>query len=520
MKHTPEYALLSVSDKTGIVEFAKGLSELGVKILSTGGTAKAIKHAGVPVTEVSEFTGFPEIFDGRVKTLNPKIHGGILNVRDNETHKKIAAEHGIANIDIVAVNLYPFETVAAKKGSTLEDIIENIDIGGPAMIRSAAKNHNYVTVVVSPNDYEKVLQEIKLTGFPSLETRQVLAAKAFSHTALYDSVISNFLGRRFGLRFREEFTVGGRLVQTMRYGENPHQDSAFYKEPLMAETGVCHAEQLHGKELSFNNIVDINSACELVKEFDSPAAVIIKHNNPCGVAEGETLTDAYLSALSCDPVSAYGGIAGFNREIDLKTAEHLSKIFLEAVAAPSFTDKALELLCKKPSIRIMAMKQIEGRSQEYDIKKVTGGYLLQDRDLHKFDNFKGLPVPTKRRPTAEELKSLEFAWKVAKHVKSNAIVYVKGTASVGIGAGQMSRIDSTKIAAMKAEDAFGKDAAKGAVMASDAFFPFRDNIDAAAAFGITAIVSPGGSVRDAEVIEAADEHGIAMVFTGVRHFRH
>ncbi len=520
MKNTPEYALLSVSDKTGIVEFAKGLNELGVKILSTGGTAKALKHAGVPVTEVSDFTGFPEIFDGRVKTLNPKIHGGILNIRDNETHRKIAAEYGIENIDIVAVNLYPFETVAAKKESTLEDIIENIDIGGPAMIRSAAKNHNYVTVIVSPNDYGKVLQEMKLAGFPSLETRQVLAAKAFSHTALYDSVISNFLGRKFGLRFREEFTVGGRLVQTMRYGENPHQDSAFYREPLMAETGVCYAEQLHGKELSFNNIVDINSACELVKEFDNPAVVIIKHNNPCGVAEGETLEKAYENALACDPVSAYGGIVGVNREVDIKVAGHLSKIFLEAVAAPSFTDEALELLAKKPSIRLMVMKQFEGRSKEYDVKKVTGGYLLQDRDLHKFDNFDGLPVPTKRKPTPEELKAMEFAWKVAKHVKSNAIVYVKGTASIGIGAGQMSRIDSTKIAAMKAEDAFGKDAVKGAVMASDAFFPFRDNIDAAAAFGITAIVSPGGSVRDAEVIDAADEHGIAMVFTGVRHFRH
>lgn len=520
MKNTPEYALLSVSDKTGIADFAKGLHNLGVKILSTGGTAKVIKHAGVPVIEVSEFTGFPEILDGRVKTLQPKIHGGILNIRDNDSHRKTVAEHGIENIDLVAVNLYPFETVAADQNSSLENIIENIDIGGPAMIRSAAKNHNYVTVVVSPKDYDKVLQEMKLSGFPSLETRQMLAAKAFSHTALYDSVISNFLARKFGLRFREEFTVGGRLVQTMRYGENPHQDSAFYKEPLMTETGVCCAEQFHGKELSFNNIVDINSAYELIKEFSAPAVVIIKHNNPCGAAEGSTTEEAYLKALACDPVSAYGGIVGINREVDIKVAQHLSKIFLEAVAAPSFTDEALELLAKKPSIRLMSMKHIEGRSKEYDVKKVAGGYLLQDRDLHSFQSFDGLPIPTKRKPTPEELKALEFAWKVAKHVKSNAIVYAKGTATIGIGAGQMSRIDSTKIAAMKAENAFGQDAVKGAVMASDAFFPFRDNVDAAAAYGITAIVTPGGSVRDEEVIAAADEHNMAMVFTGIRHFRH
>ncbi len=520
MKSSAEYALLSVSDKEGIVEFAKGLNDLGVKILSTGGTAKAIKHAGIPVTEVSEFTGFPEILDGRVKTLQPKIHGGILNIRDNKDHQKTVEELGIKNIDIVAVNLYPFESVAAKEDSTLEDIIENIDIGGPAMIRSAAKNHNYVTVLVSPKDYEKVLDEIKLDGSTSLETRQMLAAKAYSHTALYDSVISNYLARKFGLRFREEFTVGGRLVQSMRYGENPHQDSAFYKEPLMCESGICYAEQFHGKELSFNNIVDLNSACELVKEFDNPAIVIIKHNNPCGVAESSSLEDAYLKALACDPVSAFGGIIGANREVDIKVAEHISKLFVEAIIAPSFTDDALELLSKKPSIRIMKMKDIKCRSKEYDVKKVTGGYLLQDRDLHKFDNFKDLKVPTKRKPTEEELKSLEFAWKVAKHVKSNAIVYVKGTSSIGIGAGQMSRIDSTKIAAIKAEDAFGKGAVQGAVMASDAFFPFRDNIDAAAKEGITAIVSPGGSVRDEEVIAAADEHNIAMVFTGIRHFRH
>lgn len=520
MRNTPEYALLSVSDKTGIVEFAKGLHELGIKLLSTGGTAKILKHAGIPVTEVSDFTGSPEIFDGRVKTLHPKVHGGILNIRDNESHAKTAKEMSIPNIDIVVVNLYPFESVAAKKESTIEDIIENIDIGGPAMIRSAAKNHNYVTVVISPKDYDNVLKEIKTSGDTSLGTRQVLAAKAFSHTALYDTVISNFLGRKYGLRFRDEFTVGGRLIQTMRYGENPHQDSAFYREPLMFETGVCQSDQLHGKELSYNNIVDLNSAIELVKEFSRPAAVIIKHNNPCGAAEGDTLFEAYEKALACDPVSAYGGIVAFNGFVDGKLAEALSKIFLEAVAAYGFNEKALEILTKKQNLRIMVMKKLEGRSTEYDVKKVTGGYLLQDRDIHSFKDFSGLEVPTKRKPAPEEMKALEFAWKVAKHVKSNAIIYVKGTATIGIGAGQMSRIDSTNFADIKAENAFGKDAVKGAVMASDAFFPFRDNIDAAAKYGVTAIVSPGGSVRDGEVIAAADEHGIAMVFTKVRHFRH
>lgn len=520
MENKLKYALISVSDKTGVNEFAAELHKLGIKILSTGGTAKALKDNGIPVTEVSEFTGFPEAFDGRVKTLHPKVHGGILNIRDNATHKKTAAELGIDNIDIVAVNLYPFEKTAADKNSTMEDIIENIDIGGPAMVRSAAKNHAYVTIAVHPEDYNLIIKEIKESGNTSLETRRVLAAKAYSHTALYDTIIANYLGREFNLGFRSEFTFGGRLIQNMRYGENPHQNSAFYKEPLMMETGVCQAEQKHGKELSFNNIVDLNSAMELLKEFKKPACVIIKHNNPCGAAEAENLETAYDNALACDPVSAFGGIFGFNREVDEQTALKISEIFVEAVAAPSFSEKAMAILSKKPSIRIMIMKEINGRSAEYDIKKVTGGYLVQDRDLHSFDDFKSLPCPTKRKPTDEEIKSLEFAWKVAKHVKSNAIVYAKGTSLIGVGAGQMSRIDSTKIAAMKAAQAFGKDAAKGAVMSSDAFFPFRDNIDAAAEYGITAIVSPGGSVRDGEVIQAADEHNIAMIFTGIRHFRH
>ena len=477
MRNQPNYALLSVSDKTGIVEFARELHELGIKLLSTGGTAKAIKDAGIPVMEVSEFTGSPEIFDGRVKTLHPKVHGGILNIRDNDEHQKTAKEMNIENIDIVAVNLYPFEKVASNPSSSLEDIIENIDIGGPAMVRSAAKNHAYVTIVVHPHDYNKVLQELKEQGSTCIDTRRVLAAKAYGHTALYDTIISNYLG-------------------------------------------VCYAEQKHGKELSYNNIVDLNSAEELLKEFKRPACVIIKHNNPCGVAEGETLLEAYNNAFACDPVSAFGGIFALNKEVGEDVALKISEIFVEVVAAPAFSEKAVEILSKKPSIRIMVMEQFDGRSVEYDVKKVTGGYLLQDRDLHSFDDFASLPCPTKRKPTEEEIKSLEFAWKVAKHVKSNAIVYAKGTAAIGVGAGQMSRIDSTKIAHIKAEQAFGKDAVKGAVMSSDAFFPFRDNIDAAAEYGVTAIVSPGGSVRDEEVIKAADEHNIAMIFTGIRHFKH
>ncbi len=520
MSTNVKYALLSVSDKAGIVDFAKGLHEQGYKILSTGGTAKALADASVPVIEVSEFTGSPEIFDGRVKTLHPKVHGGILNIRDNAEHQATAEKHNIENIDIVAVNLYPFESVAANPSSTLEDIIENIDIGGPAMVRSSAKNHNFVSIVVSPKDYDVVLAELKANGETSLETRRKLAAKAYSHTALYDTIISNYLSKKFDLGFREEFTVGGRLLQTMRYGENPHQNSAFYQEPLMFETGISNAEQIHGKELSFNNIVDLNSAQELVKEFKRPATVIIKHNNPCGVAEADTLAEAYKLALACDTTSAFGGIYGFNVEVDEATAQLLSEMFVEAIAAPSYSEAALAILTKKPSIRLMVMKAFEGRSNEYDVKKVVGGYLLQDRDLLSFDNFNDLVVPTKRKPSDEELKALEFAWKVGKHTKSNAIIFTKGTSTTGIGAGQMSRIDSTQLAARKAFNAFGEKAVEGCVMASDAFFPFRDNIDAAAAYGVTAIVSPGGSVRDEEVIAAADEHNIAMVFTGVRHFRH
>lgn len=524
MAQKERYALLSVSDKSGIADLAKSLDKLGFKLLSTGGTSKAIKDAGVPVIEVSEFTASPEIFDGRVKTLHPKVHGGILNIRDNKEHIATKKDMGIEDIDIVVVNLYPFERVASNPASSLEDIIENIDIGGPSMVRSAAKNHKFVTIITSPDDYEKVINELNEKGETSIETRNELAAKAFSHTALYDSIISNFLNRRYNIAFPKEYTLGGRLIQNMRYGENPHQNSAFYEEPLMKELSISHAKQLHGKELSFNNIVDTNSSLELLKEFSNPACVIIKHNNPCGVAEGDNLDIAYDNALECDKTSAFGGIFALNREVGLSVAEKISKIFVEIVIAPSFEKEAFEILAKKPSIRIMTYENIEEISPEYDVKKVVNGFLIQNRDLHSFKSFEGLKVPTKRKPTFEEMKSLEFAWKVAKHVKSNAIVYAKvvdgGVTMVGSGAGQMSRIDSTKIGKMKAENAFGEGALKGASMSSDAFFPFRDNIDAAAEYGITAIVSPGGSVRDEEVIKAADEKDIAMVFTGVRHFKH
>ncbi len=509
------YALLSVSDKTGIVEFAEGLIKNGYDIISTGGTAKQLKDAGLAVREIADFTGFPEILDGRVKTLHPKVHGGILNIRTNKEHQKTVSEQGIKNIDLVAVNLYPFEQTVVKPGVSFEEIIENIDIGGPSMVRSAAKNHAFVTVVVHAEDYAKVLSEIEARGDTTPETRLALAAKAYAHTALYDSVISGYLNGRLGVKFPQEYTIGGRMKQAMRYGENPHQDAAFYEVPLSTEPGPANAVQLHGKELSFNNIVDIHAAVDLIKEFARPAAVIIKHMNPCGAAAADNIETAYDEALACDPVSAFGGIVAFNRAVDTNLAKKLAELFLEVIIAPSFTEDALELLMQKKNIRLMQLPLNGVRSRELDFKKVTGGFLLQDRDLHAFENFGGLSCPTKRKPTREELASLEFAWTVAKHVKSNAIVYVRGTRTVGVGAGQMSRVDSSKIAATKAQSPL-----KGCVMASDAFFPFRDSVDEAAGRGITAIVSPGGSVRDAEVIAAADEAGIAMIFTGVRHFRH
>lgn len=514
MKIMPKSALISVSDKGGIVEFAKGLRKHGVKIISTGGTAKLLAESGVEIIEISEFTGFPEMLDGRVKTLHPKVHGGILNIRDNEKHQSTMTEHGLEDIDMVVVNLYPFEATVAK-GAEHDEIVENIDIGGPSMIRSAAKNHKFVTVVVDNNDFNRVLDEMD-SGGTELNTRIDLARKAYSHTGVYDSIIAGYFNRKLGVKFPEEIAIPARMKQTMRYGENPHQDSAFYVKPLVNEASVSTGKQLQGKELSFNNIVDIHATLELVKEFRQPAVAIIKHTNPCGCAVSDNLLDAYLKALECDPVSAFGGIVGVNREVDAELAEKLAEIFLEVVLAPSFSQAALDILSSKKNLRLIELGDISGgRDGELDLKNVTGGILLQDRDLHEIEDIRSLNIPTERKPTEAEYNAMDFAWIVAKHVKSNAIVYTTEDRTIGVGAGQMSRVDSSKIAASKA-----KADLKGTVMASDAFFPFRDSVDEAAERGITAIISPGGSIRDEEVIAAANEHGIAMVFTGIRHFKH
>lgn len=514
MKVMPKSALISVSDKSGIVGFAKGLKKHGVKIISTGGTAKLLAESGVDIIEISEFTGFPEMLDGRVKTLHPKVHGGILNIRDNEKHQATMSEHGLEDIDMVVVNLYPFEATVAK-GADHDEVVENIDIGGPSMIRSAAKNHKFVTVIVDNGDFGRVLDEMD-NGGTELETRTDLARKAYSHTGVYDSIIAGYFNRKLDVKFPEEISIPARKKQMMRYGENPHQESAFYVKPLVNEPSVSTGKQLQGKELSFNNIVDIHATLELVKEFKQPAVAIIKHTNPCGCAMGNNLLDAYLKALECDPTSAFGGIVGVNREVDKAFAEKLSEIFLEVILAPSFSKEALEILGTKKNLRLIELGEITGeRDSEPDIKNVTGGILLQDRDLHEIDDIRALKVPTDRKPTEAEYKAMDFAWIVAKHVKSNAIVYTTEDRTIGVGAGQMSRVDSSKIAAQKARAEL-----KGTVMASDAFFPFRDSVDEAAERGITAIISPGGSIRDDEVIAAANEHGIAMVFTGVRHFKH
>jgi len=514
MKIMPKSALISVSDKDGIVEFAKGLKKHGVKIISTGGTAKLLADSGVEIIEIGEFTGFPEMLDGRVKTLHPKVHGGILNVRDNSEHQATMKEHGLEDIDMVVVNLYPFEATVAK-GAEHDEVVENIDIGGPSMIRSAAKNHKFVTIIVDNGDFDRVLAEMD-NGGTELETRIDLARKAYSHTGVYDSIIAGYFNKKLGVKFPEEIAIPARKKQSMRYGENPHQDSAFYVKPLVNEASVSTGKQLQGKELSFNNIADIHATLELVKEFKKPAVAIIKHTNPCGCAIGESVSEAYDKALECDPASAYGGIVGVNREVDKDLADKLANIFLEVVLAPSFSDEALEVLAPKKNLRLIELGDITGgRDNELDIKNVTGGLLLQDRDLHAIDDIRALKVPTDRKPTEAEYDALDFAWIIAKHVKSNAIVYTTEDRTIGVGAGQMSRVDSSKIAATKAK----KDL-KGTAMASDAFFPFRDSVDEAAERGITAIVSPGGSIRDDEVIAAANEHGIAMVFTGVRHFKH
>ncbi len=524
-------ALISVSDKRGVLDFARELSALGIKLLSTGGTASLLREAGLPVTDVSEHTGFPEMLDGRVKTLHPKVHGGILARRDLSEHMDTIAAHDIGRIDLVVVNLYPFQQTVAKPDCTLEDAIENIDIGGPTMVRAAAKNHGNeqggVGIVTDPEDYGCIVEELKTNaGKLSHKTRFALAVKAFTHTARYDSAISNYLtalvtneaGDVSLQSYPERLQLAFDKVQDLRYGENPHQTAAFYRQPGAAEGGVAGYSQLQGKELSYNNIADADAAWECVKAFDGSAAacVIVKHANPCGVAVAASALEAYKKAFSTDPTSAFGGIIAFNGEVDRATAEAVSAQFLEVLIAPSYTADALELLASKKNVRVLtcALGQPAGA---FDYKRVGGGLLVQSADEARIQ-IADLKIVTKRAPTEAEMRDMLFAWRVAKYVKSNAIVYCKDGMTVGVGAGQMSRVDSARIAKIKAENA-GLQIA-GCVVASDAFFPFRDGLDVLAQAGATAVIQPGGSMRDEEVIAAANEHNIAMVFTGFRHFRH
>ena len=513
-------AILSVTDKTGLVDFARKLSSFGVELISTGGTAKLLRDSGISVKDISELTGFPEMLDGRVKTLHPKVHGGILHRREDASHRTAVAEHGIKPIDMVVVNLYAFEKTAAKPGVHFEEIIENIDIGGPSMIRSAAKNFHDVAVVTSPSDYGAIAEEMSKSGGElSSATKWRLAQRAFATTAAYDSAIASTLERvsangHFQLHPQEEgFPQTLRMSFTknmdLRYGENPHQKAAMYSDG--SGTGVANGHQLQGKELSYNNIVDLQAAWDLAQEFDEPVCAIIKHTNPCGTATGSSLLEAYKKALECDPVSAFGGVIGVNREIDGPAAEEMAKLFLEVIAAPGFTEEAKAKFASKKNLRLVL---IANAPQKWVLKNVSGGILLQDADVRPLQES-DLKVVTKRAPTSEEKRALLFAWKVCKHVKSNAILYARDGQSVGVGAGQMSRVDSCRIGAMKAVLPLN-----GTVAASDAFFPFPDGVEEIAKAGATAIIQPGGSVRDQEVIEAADRLGLAMIFTGVRHFRH
>ncbi len=513
-------ALISVSDKTGIVEFAQALHQQGVEILSTGGTYRLLAEQGIPAIEIADYTGFPEMMDGRVKTLHPKIHGGILARRGMDD--AVMQAHQIAPIDMVVVNLYPFAATVAKPGCSLEDAIENIDIGGPTMVRAAAKNHAFVAIVVNANSYQSVLDEMTASGgCLSRETRFDLALQAFEHTAQYDGAIANYLGTQgaeegpFPRTFNSQFIK----AQDMRYGENPHQKAAFYVEQNWQEASVATAKQQQGKALSYNNVADTDAALETVKLFDRPACVIVKHANPCGVAEAADIGTAYRNAFATDPESAFGGIIAFNRELDAATARAIvEQQFVEVIIAPSVAEDALEVVAQKANVRLLTCGQWPATPQAaWDFKRVTGGLLVQDKDLGMISRA-DLEVVSKRVPSEDEMQDLLFAWKVAKMVKSNAIVYARNQQTVGVGAGQMSRINSARIAAIKAEHAGLK--VQGSVMASDAFFPFRDGLDNAAAAGITAVIQPGGSVRDEEVIAAADEHGLAMVFTRMRHFRH
>jgi phosphoribosylaminoimidazolecarboxamide formyltransferase / IMP cyclohydrolase len=512
-------AILSVTDKTGLVEFARKLSGLAVELISTGGTAKLLRDSGIVVKDISELTGFPEMLDGRVKTLHPKVHGGILHRRENPAHRTAVAEHGILPIDMVVVNLYAFEKTAAKPGVHFDELIENIDIGGPSMIRSAAKNFQDVAVITSPVDYNGIAEELaKSGGELSIATKWRLAQKAFATTAAYDSAIASTLERvsangRF--EFHEESTFPQTLrlsfnkVMDLRYGENPHQKAAMYSDG--SGKGVANGRQIQGKELSYNNIVDLEAAWDLAQEFEEPVCAIIKHTNPAGTAIGKTLVEAYKKALECDPVSAFGGVIGVNRPVDEAAAEEMAKLFLEVIAAPAFDEAARTKFASKKNLRLV---EVDDSRQKWTLKNVSGGILLQDADVRPLTDS-DLRVVSKRQPTAEEKRALLFAWKVCKHVKSNAIVYARDGQTVGVGAGQMSRVDSCKIGAMKAVLPL-----KGTVAASDAFFPFPDGVEEIAKAGATAIIQPGGSVRDQEVIETADRLGLAMILTGVRHFRH
>jgi phosphoribosylaminoimidazolecarboxamide formyltransferase / IMP cyclohydrolase len=510
-------AILSATDKSGIAEFARGLEKLGVELVSTGGTAKLLRDSGIRVKDISELTGFPEMLDGRVKTLHPKVHAGILHIRENEAHRQAVTDHDIPAIDMVVVNLYAFEKTAAKPGVTFKEIIENIDIGGPSMLRSAAKNFQDVAVVTSPSDYPQILDELRSCGGLSLETKWNLSKKAFATTAAYDSAISSALdtisapgglpqhGEKFPSRLRLSFSK----LADLRYGENPHQKAAVYSDG--SGVGIANARQLQGKELSYNNLVDLDAAWELCREFDEPMCAIIKHTNPCGAATGPDIVSAYKRALEADPVSAFGGVIGINREIDDAAAEEIAKLFVEAIAAPGYSAGAIARFSAKKNLRIL---QVRPATQATVLKQVSGGALLQDADVHQLSRS-DLKAVSKRPPTEEELSALLFAWKICKHVKSNAIVYARNGQTISVGAGQMSRVDSCKFGAAKAVLPL-----KGSVAASDAFFPFPDGVEEIAKAGATAVIQPGGSVRDGEVIEAADRLGVAMVLTGVRHFRH
>ncbi|HWM41089.1 MAG TPA: bifunctional phosphoribosylaminoimidazolecarboxamide formyltransferase/IMP cyclohydrolase [Burkholderiales bacterium] len=513
-------ALVSVSDKSGVVEFARALGALGVEIISTGGTAKLLQKEGVAVTEVSAYTGFAEMLDGRVKTLHPKIHGGLLARRDDPAHLSALKKEGIGTIDLLVVNLYPFQATVADPDCRFEDAIENIDIGGPAMLRSAAKNHAAVAALVDPADYPRVLQEIRQEGAVSEATRFGLAAKVFAHTAAYDGAIANYLTsldeHRRRLGYPEILSLQFCKVDDLRYGENPHQSAAFYRDAHPVAGSLAQYRQLQGKELSYNNIADADAAWECVKSFTEPACVIVKHANPCGVATGVDLKNAYELALRCDPVSAFGGILAFNRALDRATAAALGKQFAEVIIAPRIEADAQKELAAKENLRLLEVP-LAHEVQAHDYKRVGGGLLVQTSDALLL-NEKELKAVTRKKPTQDQTRDLLFAWRVAKYVKSNAIVFCRDGATVGIGAGQMSRLDSVRVAAMKAQEA--KLALKGAAVASDAFFPFRDGVDALADAGAAAVIQPGGSMRDKEVIAAADERGIAMLFTGMRHFRH